>query len=72
MSPKRLISPKCLQVVKLFSENWCEKEIASKLGLSRKAVEYHLASARARLGLNSRVLLVHWALKHRVAKWQVK
>lgn len=45
------------------------KAIASRFEVSEKTVEHHLSIAMRKLKLPSRLHLVHWALKNKVARF---
>lgn len=56
--PERLLSPQELQVALLVGEGLTNREVAARLIVSPKTVEYHLGNAFRKLGVRSRVELV--------------
>jgi DNA-binding CsgD family transcriptional regulator len=55
------LSPRQRQIVSLISQDYCDKEIARKLGMSARTVDSHLQRLYVRYGIHSRAALV--------AKW---
>jgi DNA-binding NarL/FixJ family response regulator len=55
------LSPRQRQIVSLISQDFCDKEIARKLGMSARTVDSHLQRLYVRHGIHSRAALV--------AKW---
>ena len=56
------ISDRQTQVLRLIAWGYSSKEIAAQLSISVKTVESHKAAAMNRLGLNSRVEIVRYAV----------
>jgi len=52
------------EVVQLLAEGLVAKEVASKLGISARTVEFHKYQAMEALGLHTNAELVHFAIKH--------
>lgn len=52
------------QVVELVIEGLPNKAVATRLGVSRRTVDAHLAHLFTKLGLSSRAELVAWAARH--------
>jgi DNA-binding NarL/FixJ family response regulator len=52
-----LLTPQELQVARLAAEGLSSRDIASRLFLSRRTVEYHLYKAYPKLGVRSRAEL---------------
>jgi DNA-binding NarL/FixJ family response regulator len=50
-------------ILSLIAEGLTTKEIAARLNISDKTVEFHRASLRRALGVNSSVLLVRTAIR---------
>jgi DNA-binding NarL/FixJ family response regulator len=57
-----------LEIVRLLAENLTNKEVAAKLSISVKTVETHRAAIMRKLGLNSVVELVYYALRHKIVE----
>ncbi len=55
-------------VVKLIAEGKTNKEIADLLSISRKTVEAHRSSAMRKLGLDSTISLVRYAIRNKLAE----
>lgn len=56
------------QVVQLLAEGNVNKEVAAALGISVKTVETHRAAVMRKLGVNSIVDLVHYAIRNQLVK----
>lgn len=54
-------SERQLEILGMLREGATHREIADKVGISTKTVEYHLNSLRGRLGVVSTGLLISWA-----------
>lgn len=52
------------EVVTLIAQGKSNGEIASELVLSKRTVEKHIAHILSKLGFNSRVQIVRWAIEH--------
>jgi DNA-binding CsgD family transcriptional regulator len=52
------LSPRQREIVSLISQDFCDKEIARKLGMSARTVDSHLQRLYVRHGLHSRAALV--------------
>lgn len=63
------LSEKNLRIVGMYAECQPMKAIASRFEVSEKTVEHHLSIAMRKLKLPSRLHLVHWALKNKVARF---
>ena len=63
-TPASHLTERQQEIVRLLAEGLLAKEIAARLDLSRRTVEYHKYQAMERLGLGSSAELVTWALKH--------
>jgi len=61
---KFLLTPKQKEVLCLYCNNYSIKQISVILNVSAKTVEYHYSKIKSLIGVNSSVLMVHWALKH--------
>jgi DNA-binding NarL/FixJ family response regulator len=62
-APKDPLTPRELDVVKLISEAYTNKQIAEILHVSEKTVESHRGNVLAKLGMRDRVELVRYAIK---------
>jgi DNA-binding NarL/FixJ family response regulator len=58
------LSPREVEVLRLISWGYTNKEIASQLGLSVKTVEAHKANGMRKLGMRGRIDVVRYALLH--------
>jgi two-component system response regulator NreC len=56
------LTPRETEVLKMTAWGYSNKEIASRLGLSVKTVEVHKTNGMRKVGLNSRLQLVRFAL----------
>ena len=56
------LTPRENEVLRLTAWGYSNKEIASRLGLSVKTVEVHKTNGMRKLGMNSRLQLVRYAL----------
>jgi DNA-binding NarL/FixJ family response regulator len=56
------------EIVRLLAENLTNKEIAAKLSISVKTVETHRGAIMRKLGLNSIVELVYYALRNKIVE----
>jgi DNA-binding NarL/FixJ family response regulator len=61
---KRQLTSRELEVVRLVVEGASNQEIASRLGVSRRTAQAHVASALAKTGTTSRTALAVFALRH--------
>jgi DNA-binding NarL/FixJ family response regulator len=55
-------------IVKLIAEGKTNKEIANFLSISRKTVEAHRSSAMRKLGLDSTISLVRYAIRNKLSE----
>ena len=58
-----------IQIVRMYVEGVRISEIATRLGISSKAVEYHLAQTRQKAKLKNNIELIHWAIRRHFAKF---
>lgn len=61
---RELLTSRQLQVLALVAEGASDVEVATRLSLSPRTVQNHLAAIRAKTGLKRRSQLANWALKH--------
>lgn len=57
-----------IEIIKLISEGFKYKEIADKLNISFRTVETHKNNILEKLGLNSVIELVRFAIKNKISK----
>ena len=57
-----------MEIVRLLAENMTNKEVAAKLSISVKTVETHRGAIMRKLGLNSIVELIYYALRHKIVE----
>jgi DNA-binding NarL/FixJ family response regulator len=62
------LTPRERQIVRLLANGSSNKEVAHSLGISTKTVETHRAAIMRKLGLNSIVSLVRYAVRERFIK----
>jgi DNA-binding NarL/FixJ family response regulator len=56
------LSPQQLECVKAICLGFSSKEVAARLGIKTRTVDEYMCRAMAKLRINSRVKLVHYAL----------
>ena len=66
--PFEVLSNRELQVLSLLAEGRANKEVALALRLSEKTVETYRSRIKLKLGLDSLVELVHYAIRHGIVK----
>lgn len=62
------LTPRQRQVLELIAAGRANKEIADRLRISVKTVEFHKTNLMARLGLRTTADLVKYALRHGLTK----
>jgi len=62
--PVALLTPRQREILQLFAEGCSTKEIASKLDISPRTVEYHKYQMMESLKLQSSAELIHFAIKN--------
>lgn len=62
------LTPRQRQVLELIAAGRANKEIAHRLRISVKTVEFHKTNLMARLGLRTTADLVKYALRHGLTK----
>jgi len=60
-NPSGPLSERECDVLALIAEGLPSAQVAARLGVSRRTVEYHLQSVYAKLGVNNRMLAVREA-----------
>jgi DNA-binding NarL/FixJ family response regulator len=60
------LTPRQREVLQLVAKGCANKEIAILLGISEKTVDYHKASIKSELSLNSTAELTQFAIRHRI------
>ncbi|MEJ2556567.1 MAG: response regulator transcription factor [Anaerolineae bacterium] len=63
------LSKRELEVLHLVSEGKSNREIAQVLSVSEKTVRNHVSSVLNKLGLNNRIELATYAVRHRIATY---
>ena len=66
--PLSLLTDREREVLQLLAEGKVNKEVALALGISVKTVETHRAAIMRKLGINSIVDLVHYAIRNNLVK----
>ena len=62
--PVAFLTPRQREILQLFAEGSSAKEIAAKLGISTRTVEFHKYQMMGSLGINNSAELIHFAIKH--------
>lgn len=62
--PVALLTPRQREILQLFAEGCSTKQIASRLDISARTVEYHKYQMMESLKLQSSVELIHFAIKN--------
>ena len=62
--PVAALTPRQREVLQLLAEGFAAKEIAARLGISARTVEFHKYQMMETLGVRSNAELVHFAIKH--------
>ena len=62
--PVALLTPRQREILQLFAEGCSTKQIASRLDISARTVEYHKYHMMESLRLQSSVELIHFAIKN--------
>jgi len=65
-SPSGFLSSREREIIQLVAEGKSNKKIATSLGISVKTVETHRATVMRKLGVNSVVELVHYAVRNKI------
>jgi len=63
---EKQLSKRQAQVLKLLADGLANKEIASKLGISPRTVEFHRIQIQRRTGLHGTAALIRYAIQHRL------
>jgi DNA-binding NarL/FixJ family response regulator len=63
-------TPRELEIIRLLAEGKTNKEIAAELGITVRTFETHRAKIMLKLGLHSVADIIHYALRHGIAKPQ--
>jgi DNA-binding NarL/FixJ family response regulator len=66
--PVAALTPRQREVLQLLAEGKSAKEIAAKLSISARTVEFHKYLMMENLGLSTSAQLVHFALKHGIVE----
>lgn len=68
LDPKKALSEREVEVIKLFSEGLSYKEIADRMNLSTKTIEAHKSNILKKLDLNNIIDLVKYAIKNKIIR----
>lgn len=60
------LSPRQLQVLTMLCEGLSAKEVGAQLRIGQRTVEFHRYAIAQKVGLNSMVLLVRWAIRNKL------
>jgi DNA-binding NarL/FixJ family response regulator len=63
-------TPREIEIIRLLTEGKTNKETAAHLGITVRTVETHRAKIMLKLGLHSLTELIHYAMRHSIAKVQ--
>ena len=66
--PLEVLSERELEVLSLLAQGKSNKEVAWTLAISEKTVETYRSRIKLKLGLNSLVELVHYAIRHEIVR----
>ena len=61
---RSLLTPREEEILRLLAQGHTDREIAARLYLSRRTVQYHLASVRRKTGMHRRSELARWVGEH--------
>ena len=61
---RSLLTPREEEILRLLAQGHTDREIGARLYLSRRTVQYHLASVRRKTGLHRRSELARWVGEH--------
>jgi DNA-binding CsgD family transcriptional regulator len=64
----RELTPREIDIVKLFCEDRSAKEVAAAAELSIKTVETHRANIMRKLNVHSSIALLRWAVRNRLVE----
>ena len=70
-APKRVLTAREREVLKLLAEGRTVRSVASILGLSLKTVDAHKFNLMRKLGIHNKAELVMWAIQKKVVKLPV-
>ena len=63
-NPAALLTPRQREILRLLAEGLSAKEVAGRLGISSRTVEFHKYQMMEALRLNSSAELIHFGIKH--------
>jgi DNA-binding NarL/FixJ family response regulator len=66
-SAAQSLTPRQMEVLRLIAEGRSSREMAAALGVSVKAVQFHKAEIKRRLGVHSTAELTRYAIQHGLA-----
>ena len=67
-APRRVLTPREREVLKLLAEGRTVRSAASVLGVSAKTVDAHKFNLMRKLGIHNKAELVMWAIQEKVVK----
>jgi DNA-binding NarL/FixJ family response regulator len=67
-APKRVLTAREREVLKLLAQGRTVRSAASILGVSAKTVDAHKFNLMRKLGIHNKAELVMWAIQERVVK----
>jgi DNA-binding NarL/FixJ family response regulator len=67
-TPKRLLSPRESEVLRLLAQGHSNKEVAAFLGISKKTAEVHRTNIMRKLEVHSFAELVRYAVRHKLVE----
>lgn len=60
------LSPRQLEVLKMLCEGLSAKEVAARLQIGRRTVEFHKYTIAKKVGVDSMVLMARWAIRNKL------
>jgi DNA-binding CsgD family transcriptional regulator len=66
--PNGHLSKRELEIVKLLAEDLTSKEVAARLGIAEKTVNFHRHAIKKRLDVQGTVGMVRYAIRHGIIK----
>jgi DNA-binding NarL/FixJ family response regulator len=67
-TPKRLLSPRESEVLRLLAQGHSNKEVAAFLGISKKTAEVHRTNIMRKLEVHSFAELVRYAVRQKLVE----
>ena len=66
MQTESVLSPRQLEVLKMLCEGLSAKEVAARLRIGQRTVEFHRYTISKKVGFDSMVLIVRWAIRNKL------